>query len=139
MYIHTLATDGTQVIAITEAASSGGQFGHPVMLSAIRFDLASFDQAIEELNAKGHRYAKSFEVIERWRVDARNQGPRSRFGKTLAALRDEVGDNLSGKVLCCATDDDAEDVVESFKPMARAIGLHLALPAAAQSTQRERF
>jgi hypothetical protein len=34
MHIHALATDGTQVIAITQAASSGGEYGHPVMHSA---------------------------------------------------------------------------------------------------------
>ncbi|MCE4343791.1 hypothetical protein ABQZ99_013790 [Xanthomonas hortorum pv. vitians] len=139
MHIHTLATDGTQVIAITQAASSGGgEYGHPVMLSAIRFDLALFDQAIEELSKKGHRHAKSFEVIERWKVDSRNQGPRSRFGKTLAALRDEVGDNLNGKVLF-ATDDDADDAVESFKPMVRAVGLDDILPAASAEIARARF
>ena len=68
---------------------------------------------MEELNKNGHRHEKSFEVIERWRVDARNQGPRSRFGETLAALREEVGDNLKGNVLF-ATEDEAEDAVESF-------------------------
>ncbi|HHA2593361.1 hypothetical protein ACT6SE_05365 [Stenotrophomonas sp. LC732] len=139
MKIHTLATDGSQVIAITQAASSGGKYGHPVMLSAIRFDLTSFDQVMEELNKNGHRHEKSFEVIERWRVDARNQGPRSRFGETLAALREEVGDNLKGNVLF-ATEDEAEDAVESFKPMTRAIGLDIALPAAnAAARQPVRF
>ncbi|UKE46260.1 hypothetical protein [Xanthomonas cerealis] len=139
MHIHTLATDGTQVIAITQAASSGGgEYGHPVMLSSIRFDFASFDKAIEELNKKGHRHAKCFEVIERWKVDSRNQGPRSRFGKTLAALRDEVGDNLKGQVMF-ATDDKAEDAVESFKPMVRAVGLHATLPAASSDAARARF
>jgi len=139
MHIHALATDGTQVVAITQAASSGGgEYGHPVMLSAIRFDLAAFDQAIEELNAKGHRHAKNFEVIERWKVDSRNQGPRSRFGKTLAALRDEVGDNLKGQVMF-ATDDNANDAVESFKPLVRAVGLHAALPAASSEAARVRF
>lgn len=139
MHIRTLATDGTQVIAITQAASSGGgRYGNLVMLSAISFDLASFDKAIEELNTKGHRHAKNFEVIERWKVDSRNQGPRSRFGKTLAALRDEVGDNLKGKVMF-ATDDDAKDAVESFKPMVRAVGLHATLPAASSLAARARF
>lgn len=35
MKIHHLVSDGTQAVAITQSASSGGGYAHPVKLSAI--------------------------------------------------------------------------------------------------------
>ena len=96
MKIHHLVSDGIQAVAITQSASSGGGYAHPVKLSAIRFDLNDAEAVFQELNKSGHRHEKSFEVIERWDVYARNQGPNSKFGRTLAALRDEAPDHLKG-------------------------------------------
>src|SRR2546427_2284830 len=78
--IHHLVSDGNQAVAITQSASSGGGYAHPVKLSAIRFNVKDAEAVLQELNKSGHRHEKTFEVIERWDADARNQGPKSKFG-----------------------------------------------------------
>ena len=81
MKIHHLVSDGNQAVAITQSASSGGGYAHPVKLSAIRFNVKDAEAVLQELNKSGHRHEKTFEVIERWDADARNQGPKSKFGQ----------------------------------------------------------
>ena len=129
MKIHHLVSDGIQAVAITQSASSGGGYAHPVKLSAIRFDLNDAEAVFQELNKSGHRHEKSFEVIERWDVDARNQGPNSKFGRTLAALRDEAPDHLKGAVTYEAK-DMGEGTLGALKAMAKQAMLSQALPAA---------
>ena len=50
MKIHHLVSDGTQAVAITQSASSGGRYAHPVKLSAIRFDVKDAETVLNELN-----------------------------------------------------------------------------------------
>ena len=113
MKFHHLASDGNQAVAITEAASSGGRYGRPVMLSTIRFDVKN---------------AESFEVIERYPVDAQSQGPRSKFGRTLSAMINEAGDNLEGPVTYEAK-DLGESTLGALKALTKQTKLSQALPA----------
>lgn len=129
MKIHHLASDGKQAVAITQSASSGGGYGHPVKLSAIRFNVKDAEAVFQELSKTGHRHEKTFEVIERWDVDARNQGQNSKFGRTLAALVDEAPDHLKGAVTYEAK-DMGEGTLGALKAMAKQATLSQALPAA---------
>lgn len=130
MKIHHIVSDGNQAVAITEAASSGGgHYMHPVKLSAIRFNVKDAEAALGELNRSGHRHEKSFEVIERWGVDARNQGPKSKFGRTLAALVDEARDHLEGQVIYEAKGME-EGTVRALNAAAKQARLSQVLPAA---------
>jgi len=107
MKILSVATDGSQTVLITQAHSSGGgQYGHPVVLSTVRCSKADLKPVLAHLTTKGHRYPKGFEVLERWNVDSRSRGPKSRYGKTLAAMRKELGDHLSSNITQIAHDDE---------------------------------
>lgn len=127
MKIHHLVSDGNQAVAITQSASSGGGYAHPVKLSAIRFDVKDAETVLTELNKSGHRHEKSFEVIERWDADARNQGPNSKFGRTLAALVDEAPDHLKGAVTYEAR-DMGEGTLGALKAMTKQANLSQPLP-----------
>ncbi len=129
MKIHHLISDGNQAVAITQSASSGGGYAHPVKLSAIRFNVQDAEAALGELNRSGHRHEKAFEVIERWDVDARNQGPKSKFGRTLAALVDEAQGHLKGPVIYEAKSME-EDTVRAINAAAKQARLSQVLPAA---------
>ncbi len=129
MKIHHLVSDGTQAVAITQSASSGGGYAHPVKLSAIRFDVKDAEAVLSELNKSGHRLEKSFEVIERWDADARNQGPNSKFGRILAALVDEARDHLKSAVTYEAK-DMKEETLGALKARTKQAKLSQALPAA---------
>ena len=129
MKIHHLVSDGIQAVAITQSASSGGGYAHPVKLSTIRFDVNDAEAVFQELNKSGHRHEKSFEVIERWDVDARNQGPNSKFGRTLAALVDEARDHLKGSVIYEAK-DMSQETMGALKARSKQAKLSQALPAA---------
>ncbi len=129
MKIHHLVSDGNQAVAITQSASSGGGYAHPVKLSAIRFNVKDAEAVLQELNKSGHRSEKSFEVIERWDADARNQGPKSKFGRTLAALVDEAGDHLEGQVIYEAKGME-EGTVRAINAAAKQARLSQVLPAA---------
>jgi hypothetical protein len=128
MKFHHLASDGNQAVAITEAASSGGRYGHPVILSSIRFDVKNAEAVLQDLSRSGHRHEKSFEVIERWDADARNQGPNSKFGRTLAALVDEAPDHLKG-VVTYEAKDMGESTMAALKALTKQTKLSQALPA----------
>ncbi len=127
MKIHHHVSDGTQAVAITQSASSGGGYAHPVKLSAIRFDVKDAETVLNELNKSGHRHEKSFEVLERWDVDARNQGPNSKFGRTLTALVDEARDHLKGAVTLQAEGME-EGTMAALKAMTKQVKLSQALP-----------
>lgn len=130
MKIHHIVSDGSQVVAVTEAASSGGgHYVHPVKLSAIRFDVKDAEAVLGELNRSGHRREKTFEVIERWDADARNQGPKSKFGRTLAALVDEARDHLEGQAIYEAKSME-EGAMLALKAAAKHARLSQVLPAA---------
>ncbi len=128
MKIHHLVSDGTQAVAITQSASSGGGYAHPVKLSTIRFNVKDAEAVFQELNKSGHRQEKSFEVIERWDADARNQGPNSKFGRTLAALVDEAPDHLKGAVIYEAK-DMSQETMGALKARSKQAKLSQALPA----------
>ena len=129
MKIHHLVSDGNQAVAITQSASSGGGYAHPVKLSAIRFNVQDAEAALGELNKFGHRHEKAFEVIERWDADARNQGPKSKFGRTLAALVDEAQGHLKGPVVYEAKSMQ-EDTARALNAAAKQARLSQVLPAA---------
>ena len=129
MKIHHLVSDGTQAVAITQSASSGGGYAHPVKLSTIRFNVKDAESVHDELTKSGHRHEKSFEVIERWDADARNQGPNSKFGRTLAALVDEARDHLKGSVIYEAK-DMSQETMAALKARSTQAKLSQALPAA---------
>jgi len=129
MKIHHLVSDGNQAVAITQSASSGGGYAHPVKLSAIRFNVQDAEAALCELNKSGHRHEKAFEVIERWDVDARNLGPKSKFGQTLAALVDEAQGHLKGPVIYEAKSME-EDTARALNAAAKQARLSQVLPAA---------
>ncbi|MFB3154776.1 hypothetical protein [Stenotrophomonas maltophilia] len=128
MKIHHLVSDGNQAVAITQSASSGGGYAHPVKLSAIRFNVQDAEAALGELNKSGHRHEKAFEVIERWDVDARNQGPKSKFGRTLAAPVYEAQGHLKGPVIYEAKSMQ-EDTARALNAAAKQARLSQVLPA----------
>lgn len=128
MKIHHLVSDGNQAVAITQSASSGGGYAHPVKLSAIRFNVKDAEAVLQELSKSGHRHEKTFEVIERWDADARNQGPKSKFGRTLAALVDEARDHLEAQVIYEAKGME-EGTVRAINAAAKQARLSQVLPA----------
>ncbi|WP_337055096.1 hypothetical protein [Pseudoxanthomonas sp. USHLN014] len=133
MKIHHIVSDGNQAVAITQSASSGGGYAHPVKLSAIRFNVKDAEAVLQELSKSGHRHEKTFEVIERWDADARNQGPKSKFGRTLAALVDEAGDHLEGQVIYEAKSME-EGAMRALNAAAKHARLSQVLPAAGGSS-----
>ena len=113
MKILSIATDGSQAVLITQAHSSGGgQYGNPVVLSTVRCASSDLEPVLAHLNSRGHRYPQGFEVLERWPVDSRNRGPKSRYGKTLTSMRNELGEHLSSNITLIA--HDAESAVLPF-------------------------
>lgn len=88
--VHRVLSDASHSVAIVQTASSGGRSGQPTSLSTVRLanaDLSRLFSGRVLNNAK-------IEVIETWRVDAANQGPRSNFGKTLGAMKGQLTRHL---------------------------------------------
>ena len=93
--IHKLQSSSTHSVAVMQTSGSGSKYGQPAVLSTVRVKNEDLDQ----LFAARVRGNKEVEVIESWKVDAASQGPRSRFGKTLDAMKNELGNHLPGKSL----------------------------------------
>lgn len=91
--IHNIVSDENTSVAIVETASSGGgKFAQPAVLSTVRLR----NENLDKLFAPRVLGNPAIEVIERWDVDARNQGPASKFGKTLKAMQDELAGYING-------------------------------------------
>lgn len=88
IHFAALRSNGS-VRAVVETATSGGQWGHPVLLSAVDVPAAALPAFLSARAWTGAR-VKDWNVVESWRVDARHRGPRSNYGQTLAALIDEA-------------------------------------------------
>lgn len=91
--VHRVVSDASHSVAIVQTASSGGRSGQPSNLSTVRLANADLSRL---LSGRVLNNAK-IEVIETWRVDAANQGPRSNFGKTLEAMKGELTRHLPGQ------------------------------------------
>ena len=74
MYIHAITHNNKQAFAITEAQGTGGAraWGIWRKLRLIRFDVAAAEKVADELSKTGHRWEKSFEVLEDIEVDVEN-------------------------------------------------------------------
>lgn len=92
MYIHAIAHNHSEAFAITEAQGSGGGRGWGIWkkVRLIRFDLSAAQEVANELNKIGHRCERSFEVLDAYEVDVRNDGPASGYGKALAELEHKL-------------------------------------------------
>jgi hypothetical protein len=92
MYIHAITHNNKQAFAITEAQGTGGAraWGIWRKLRLIRFDVAAAEKVADELSKTGHRWEKSFDVLEDIEVDVRNAGPASGYGKAFAELERQL-------------------------------------------------
>ena len=92
MYIHAITHNNKQAFANTEAQGTGGAraWGIWRKLRLIRFDVAAAEKVADELSKTGHRWEKSFEVLEDIEVDVRNAGPASGFGKAFAEIKRQL-------------------------------------------------
>lgn len=83
----TLKSDGTVRVIAETGMACGAYRGH-VRLSAIDVPPASLIdfQSASAWTGKTARWT----VLERCEVDRRNQGPRSKYGRTLAAMKKEA-------------------------------------------------
>lgn len=89
MKIHAeINTQNARYIVVETGTSSGGKFGFPVKLSTVKLPLG-----VEYVHAR----QATAEVIESWKVDSRNQGPKSAYGRTLKALIQELADHAYPK------------------------------------------
>lgn len=92
--IHAIASDATHsVVVLSTASSGGGQWETPVKLSTLRLKNEDLADVLQAKRVLGN---SRVEVLESWKVNAANQGPRSKFGKTLAAMRAELDSHLAG-------------------------------------------
>ncbi|MFY2764326.1 hypothetical protein [Arenimonas sp. MALMAid1274] len=143
--IHALAVLDEIAVAIVETASSGGQWGAPVRLATVRMhtrDLAGLTDARILGNSK-------FEQIEAWTVNGASRGERSKFSRTLSAMKDELLSHLgTGATLLLGTEEQiSPDVVQRLagqvdrtRAAVAAQVLEAAMPVAAHSVSaRARF
>lgn len=106
--IHHLVSDGADIVAVMQtSADSRGKWGIPVTLQTVRCSVAQFDQ----LSAARLAENPNVEVIERWKVDARSTGPRSKYGETLAALIEEAEGHLKRPAIYKASDVMSTDAI----------------------------
>lgn len=113
MKILSIASDGSQAVLITEVPYLVGSWDHKaVWLSTLRCATADLEPVVAHLHAKGDRTPVGFEVLDRWPLGSRNRGPKSRYRKRLAAIRDELSDHLAGDITLIAHDD--ENAMERF-------------------------
>jgi hypothetical protein len=81
IHAHKETLDG--IYAITESASSGYQWGKPVMLRIVKIEPALFAGG---LKGKQLSRTKGITVLKGFKVDARYNGPRSTYGMSMASL-----------------------------------------------------
>lgn len=140
--IHALIVKDNLAAVILETASSGDRWGKPVRLSTVRLQTQDMVCLLEQRvlgNAK-------VEQIESWHVDGSSRGDRSKFGRTLKAMKEELAGHVGGdaaNVLITEQELSAE-VVQGLFELARSMGterrLDATLPQAGSSTElRMRF
>jgi hypothetical protein len=131
--IHAFVINNEMAAAVVETASSGGgRWGSPVRLTTIRFR-ASDIECLLAPRILGHAQV---EQIEGWVVNGANRGPRSKFGRTLAAMKEELAQHVGAEIGAVLYFESALSP-ESVKQLA-AHALGAVLPEAT-STQRLRF
>lgn len=86
--IFSTLVNSETIRVITETGASGGKWGRPVNLSAIDVPTESLRDFVAA--DSWLRKTDKWNVLERWEVDAANQGPRSKYGRTLAAMKKEA-------------------------------------------------
>lgn len=104
--IHDIATGADQSVAIIQTAASGGKWGQPCHLSTVRMDNEHVSDLLTSQKVLGN---PKFEVIESWKVDGASTGPRSKFGKTLEAMKDELADHVQPGVHIRSSDIASDD------------------------------
>ena len=94
--LHQAIADENNTYAVIETtASSGGRkWGNYVNLSTVKVD----NDMVDSLEGRRIIGNPLIEVIETWEVDSANQGPRSGYGKTLAAMLEELPGHVQGDV-----------------------------------------
>ena len=98
--IHNIVSDENTSVAIVETAGSGGgKYSQPAVLSTVRLS----NENLDKLFAPRVLGNPAIEVIERWDVDARSQGPNSKFGRTLKAMQDELSGHMESRELTAAS------------------------------------
>lgn len=131
--IHAILSDATHSVAILETSSSGGSYGIPVKLSTVRIP----NERLEQLFDAKVLGTSKVEVIESYKLNASSTGPRSKYGQTLEALKDELKDHLSGPMMaeCGSTIGNLAEMEAYQAPLAakvRAEALDAKLPTVAE-------
>lgn len=92
--VHQAISDNKHTYAIIETASSsaGREWGIFVNLNTVKVENQHIDQ-LEAYRLKGNPLV---EVLSSKEVDARNQGPRSRYGKALKDMLEQLPDRVAG-------------------------------------------
>lgn len=136
MHIHAIAHNNIHAFAITESAAASGarRWGRWKKLRLIRFDLTTAAQVAKELDRSGHRFQKTFEVLDTFEEDKRSTGPESGFGKALEALDQALQEEAGATVKRIAGDH-----LNALTYAARQAKLDQELPSAAITVPRERF
>lgn len=94
--IHKLISNGKTVVALVQTASSGGsKWGNPALLQTVRLD---WDD-LEQLTATRIANNPKVQQMESQTADCRNTGPRSDFGKRLAAMIKTMNRHLGANVV----------------------------------------
>lgn len=90
MKIHAeLTVADTRLIVVESAGTNGGRkHGNFVNLRTVRLP-----RGVEYKNAR----QPGVEVIESWEVDARSQGPRSNYTRTLKLMIEELSSHAKAK------------------------------------------
>lgn len=124
--IHAIASDATHsVVVLSTASSGGGQWETPVKLSTLRLKNEDLADVLQAKRVLGN---SRVEVLESWKVNAANQGPRSKFGKTLAAMRAELDSHLAGSKVAGQLEPMAIDGLPAYLASIRGGALNAALP-----------
>lgn len=92
--VHQAISDNKHTYAIIETASSsaGREWGIFVNLNTVKVENQHIDQ-LEAYRLKGNPLV---EVLSSKEVDARNQGPRSGYGRALKDMLEQLPDRVAG-------------------------------------------
>lgn len=110
--IHRAISDGQQTVAVVHTESGGGnKWEKPALLSLVRLD----NNKLEDL-FKGARIINGLNItaIESNRVDARNQGPKSGYGRKLDQLLRDLPTHLKQEPTV-SKDNLTEQEIPSFQ------------------------
>lgn len=125
--IHRAISDGQQTVAVVHTESGGGnKWEKPALLSSIRLD----NDKLEDL-FKGARIISGLNItaIESNRVDARNQGPKSGYGRKLDQLLKDLPTHLKHEPTV-SKDNLIEQEISNFRAESQRPSLELNTPDA---------